>query len=90
MHGREEQEYPEDLKEEYSRLCEWVVDLAHRYGSRIRIRVIDPQSLPGLWKSLRHGVRRYPTFIVEGQDKYTGWDKVTLETLLRARLAGSS
>jgi hypothetical protein len=44
--------------------------------------VIDAQSILGFYKSLRHWVRKYPTFIVEGQETYTGWDKKQLETLL--------
>ena len=38
----------------------------------------------GLWKSLRHWVRTYPTFIVNGQAKYAGWDLGALDALLRA------
>ena len=59
---------------------------ARRYGEAIEIRVIDPQSALGLWKSLRHWVRKYPTFIVNGREKYTGWDKDALEEILRRTL----
>jgi hypothetical protein len=37
----------------------------------------------GLWKSVRLWVRTYPTFIVNGQAKYTGWDPAPLDALLR-------
>jgi len=41
----------------------------------------------GLWKSLRYWVRKYPTFIVNGKKKHTGWDKDALECVLqRAKL----
>jgi hypothetical protein len=56
--------------------------LGSRYGPRLSIKVIDPQSLPGFLKSLRHWVRRYPTFIINGREKYTGWDRDALEALL--------
>jgi histone acetyltransferase (RNA polymerase elongator complex component) len=36
----------------------------------------------GIYKSLRHWIRKYPTFIVEGQETYAGWDKGQLENLL--------
>jgi hypothetical protein len=38
-------------------------------------------------KSLRHRVRQYPAFIVNGKARYTGWDKAALEALLQAALA---
>jgi len=46
------------------------------------IKLIDVQSLHGIYKSLRYRIRRYPTFIVEGRETYTGWDKTQLESLL--------
>jgi hypothetical protein len=72
--------------EEHVRLSDWVLELSGRYGPDIRIRVIDPQSGVGFFKCLRHRVRRYPTFIVNGRAKYTGWDKEALETLLQDSL----
>jgi hypothetical protein len=68
------------------RLSDWVMELSERYGRGIQIRVIDPQSGLGLYKCLRHRVRKYPTFIVNGKAKYTGWDRAALETLLRDAL----
>ena len=57
-------EYPTDMLEDHIRLSDWVTELSQRYGQAIEIRVIDPQSGLGLWKSLRYWVREYPTFIV--------------------------
>jgi hypothetical protein len=76
-------EYPTDMLQDHIRLSEWVVELSQRYGPDIEIRVIDPQSGLGLWKSLRHWVRKYPAFIVNGKKKYTGWDKDALERVLQ-------
>ncbi len=81
-------EYPDDLLEDHYRLTAWVVELATRYRDRLLIQVIDPQSSLGLFKSLRHWVREYPTFIVDGQEKIVGWDRAALDAALRARLAG--
>lgn len=80
------QEYPPELLQEHMRLSDWVMELSERYGRGIQIRVIDPQSGLGFYKCLRHRVRRYPTFIVNGKAKYTGWDKAALENLLRGAL----
>jgi hypothetical protein len=76
--------YPEEMWRDYARLSQMVRDLTTRYGDQVRITLIDPHSPMGLWKSLRHWVRTYPTFIVNGQAKYAGWDLGALDALLRA------
>jgi hypothetical protein len=70
------------LKEEVAKLSDWIRDLNRLYKHRLSIRLIDVQSLPGIYKSLRHRIRTYPTFIVEGKETYAGWDKSRLESLL--------
>ncbi len=75
-------EYPREWQEDWQRLTEWVYDLADRYGDRIAIKVIDPQSLEGLFKGLRHRVRRYPTWLVDGKTRVVGWDREALEAAL--------
>lgn len=80
---------PEDVWRDYVRLSGVVRDLTARYGAALRVTLIDPRSPMGLWKSLRHWVRRYPTFIVNGRQKCTGWDQEALERMLGAGGAGS-
>ncbi len=75
-------EYPLDSKEEYLQLCDWIRELTRLYKDRLLIKLIDAQSILGFYKSLRHWVRKYPAFIVEGKETYTGWDKKRLESLL--------
>ena len=82
FHQRETDEYPLDLKEEYAKLFDWIQDLTRLYKHRLFIKLIDVQSPLGIYKSLRHWIRKYPTFIVEGQETYTGWDQGRLESLL--------
>ena len=82
MHGEILNEYPSDLLEDERRLAHWVWDLSDRYGDRLRIRVIDPQSGLGFYKCLRHWVRRYPAFIIEGRKRHVGWDREELEAAL--------
>lgn len=82
-------EYPQEWQDECRRLSDWVNDLAGRYGDRLLIRVIDPQSPEGLLKSLRHWVRRYPTFIVAGKQKVVGWERERLEEALVTALAAT-
>lgn len=78
--------YPEEVRADYERLSAWVIDLAHRYGERVRIKVIDPFTFEGFLKSLRHRLRQYPTFIIRGK-KHVGWDRQELEALVQEALA---
>jgi hypothetical protein len=88
VHQEELDQYPEDIKEEVSRLASLLFDLSCRYGDQIHIRMIDPQSPEGLLKSVRYWARKYPTFIVDGREKVVGWDQAALDAVLQARLAG--
>jgi hypothetical protein len=82
FHQKEMNEYPLDLKEEYIKLSDWIRELRRLYKHRLLIKLIDIQSPLGIYKSLRHRIRTYPTFIVEGKETYAGWDKNHLEGLL--------
>jgi hypothetical protein len=75
-------DYPPDLKEESTKLSGWIRELNRLYKHRLLIRLIDVPSPLGIYKSLRYRIRTYPTFIVEGKETYTGWDKNQLENLL--------
>ena len=82
LHQKEMDEYPSDLKEEYRNLSDWIRELSRLYKHRLQIKLIDVQSPLGIYKSLRHRIRAYPAFIVEGKETYIGWDKSQLESLL--------
>jgi hypothetical protein len=84
-------EYPCEWQEDFGRLSDLVMELAHRYGDSVSIRIYDPRSLPGLLKAIRHRVHRYPTFIISQRDKVTGLDLPAIEKCLyraRARITG--
>ena len=89
IHQKEMEEYPPDLKEEYLKLSDWVRELTRLYKHRLLIKLIDVQSPLGIYKSLRYWIRTYPTFIVEGKETYTGWDKGQLESLLDKHIQNS-
>jgi hypothetical protein len=80
------EEYPQEWQDDYRRLTDWVYDLADRYGDRLLIKVIDPQSPEGLLKSLRYRVRSYPTFVIEGKTRVVGWQREQLEAALVSML----
>jgi hypothetical protein len=79
-------DYPEDLKEDYLFLSNWIRELSQKYRENILIKVIDVQSLQGVYKSIRYGIFRYPTFIIDNKKKYTGKDKDRLDALLEEQL----
>jgi hypothetical protein len=83
---KEMNEYPEDVKEDVVRLSNWIRERAHLYSHRIQIKVIDVLFPPGLYKSLRYRIRKFPTFIIENRDTYSGWDKEALEEKLDQHL----
>jgi hypothetical protein len=87
--GRAPEEYPAESLADYRRLLEWVSALATRYGDRLSIKVIDPHSAAGLVASLRHRVRRYPTFIVGSRARIVGWQRGPLEAALDEALAAT-
>ena len=74
--------YPPDLIEESLRFSEVICELYQIYKHRIRVRLIDVQSPLGIYKSLIHGFREYPAFIVEKEDVYKGLDKHKLEEII--------
>jgi len=83
-------EYPSDLKEDSLKLSELICELYQLYKHRIRIRLIDAQSPLGIYKSLVHHFRIYPTFIVEKKDVCKGWNRKKLEELIDKHIKEST
>ena len=79
------EEYPAEWQEDFQRLSGLILELAARYGENILIRIWDPRSLQGMFKSIRYGVHRYPTFVINGREKVTGLDAARLEQVLRSQ-----
>jgi len=90
VHTQEINEYPEDLKADYLRLSEWIRNTRKTYGPRVVVRLVDPQSLGGMWKVVRHRIRRFPTFFVDGGEKIVGWQGDPDGAVRRALSAGES
>lgn len=86
---REINEYPDEIKEEMLKLSDWIRELTDTYRHRLVIRLIDAQSLLGLYKSIRWRFRKTPTFIIAGRETYTGWDKEALESILDRHMAAT-
>jgi acyl-CoA synthetase (AMP-forming)/AMP-acid ligase II len=84
VHRQEINEYPEDVKAEFLRVSEWIRTARKQYGDRVAIRLVDPQSLGGMWKVLRHRIRRYPTFFLNAGERVVGWEGDPDAALARA------
>ncbi len=87
VHRQIEADCPPELLAEAQRLAAWLQDLAQRYAERLRIRLLDPQSPRGLGRALRHGIRRYPAFIINGRRSHVGWEAAPLEQALEQEMA---
>jgi len=79
-------EYPPDWQADFQHLSSLIFTLADTYQDKACIRIWDPRSLQGLIKSIRHGIRRYPTFILDGRTKLSGWDEDKLELCIQSAL----
>jgi hypothetical protein len=82
------QEYPKDFREDSLRLSALIDDLLTTYRHRIRIQLIGAQSFYGLYKLIRHRIRKYPAFVVNNRDVCTGWERENLEALLDRHIRG--
>jgi hypothetical protein len=83
-------DYPAELQEELAKLGDWLGELCRLYRHRITIRLIDAKSPFGLYKSLLHRIRRYPTFIIEKKTVYTGWDRKRIEEMLDTHIQAAN
>jgi hypothetical protein len=77
---------PQDMMKEYVSLSDWVMAAAERFGGKVVFKVIDAASVEGLFKSIRYGVRKYPTVIVDGKEKQSGMDFKSADALIQRRL----
>jgi hypothetical protein len=80
---------PDDLLADFQRVSDWVHRLLEEHGNDVAVSVIDAASIEGVWRSLRHGVRRYPAVVVDGRERRSAADQdamAELNQLIDARL----
>jgi hypothetical protein len=80
---------PDDLANEYQDVSDWVHRLLERHPGRVAVSVIDAASIEGVWKSLRHRVRRYPAMIVAGRETATGTDFGAVDRIINRYVSSS-
>ena len=76
------EDYPAELRELWGRLSQWIREIQESHGGRIKVEVIDGLSPMGLWKQLRHGIRRLPGFVVQRTHAISGFEPQKVEALL--------
>ena len=81
---------PDDLREQFQDVSNWVHDLAERFGDRIRVKVVDAASIEGVLKSLRYRVRKYPAVIVARKEKQVGTDFQALTPVIERHVTAAS
>ena len=84
VHDQILSEYPPDMLEDHDRLVNLVVELMQRYEGSLAIHIIDPLSVQGILKSLRHRISKYPAFIVDHKNTVVGWNLSALNHLLES------
>ena len=80
---------PDSLALEYQEVSDWVHRLMDRHPGRLALSVIDAASIEGVWKSLRHRVRRYPATIVDGRETTVGTDFDALDRIIDRHVSAS-
>lgn len=78
---------PADLQADYQAVADWVRKLLSTWRAGLVVKVIDAASVEGVWKTMRHGLRRYPAVIVAGQRCSAGTDFSPAEAEVARRLA---
>ena len=86
-HEQLESSIPEDLRQEYQRLSNWVLDVAEACKGRVIFKIIDAASIEGVFKSLRYRVRRFPAMIIDRKEKIVGMDFERARDSIERRLA---
>lgn len=81
-HLRGLDEYPADWQDDFRQFSDFIFELSARYGEKVRISIFDARSLQGLWKAVRHGVHRYPAFIIARRDKVVGLDEARIIAII--------
>ena len=72
-----ESSLPADLIQEYQAISDWVREIFRVHCDRVVVKVIDAASIEGFIKSLRYGIHRFPTVIVNGQSRFSGSNSLT-------------
>lgn len=77
--------FPPDWMEEWQIFSDLIANITERFAGKLVVKITDAQSPQAMWMALRHGIRKYPTFIIEGE-QYQGLDENRLVPLIERHL----
>jgi hypothetical protein len=80
---------PPDLMQDYQSVSDWVRHLFKLHCDRVVVKVVDAASLEGFWKTMRHGLRRYPAVVVGGRARFSGTDFAAAENEIARQLSAA-
>ncbi len=86
VHQADLASYPPEWMDEWQRLSNLIFELTEKYAGKLVVRITDAQSPSALWKAIRHGIRKYPTFCV-GKEAYHGFDLQAISSMIERHLA---
>ncbi len=78
---------PDDLRDQYQQLSDWVHGMLAAHGPRLRFRILDAVSVAGFVAAVRYGVRQFPAVIVDGKERSVGAQFERATMLIERRLA---
>jgi hypothetical protein len=81
---------PADLQAEYAAIASWAGEAQRRYGERLELRIVDVASVEGVLTALRHRLRHFPAFVVDGSERIVGFDPERLDAALARRDASTT
>jgi glutaredoxin len=81
-----ESSLPPDLQKEYDAIGQWVTEAGQQYGDRVHFRLVDAASIQGFIKSIRHGSRKFPVFVIDGSERLSGFQREELDKVLARHL----
>lgn len=89
IHQADMDSYPPELMDEWQQLSDIIFTVTERFAGRLTVKITDAQSPQAIWKALRKGVRKYPTFLVE-DEKYHGLNQDQIVELIERHLPQAS
>jgi len=85
IHQADMDSYPPEWMGEWQKLSDLIFNITEKFAGKLPIKITDAQSPQAMWKALRHGVRKYPSFIINGE-KYHGVDEESLTQIIQSQL----
>lgn len=85
VHKQDMDSYPREWMEEWQRLSDLIFNVTEKHAGRLVVKITDAQSPQGMWAAIRRGIRKYPTFVVNGE-KYVGLDESAVDALIGRHL----